>query len=734
MNRSTLTLSLGAFLLSAVPCAIRAQEHFRCGTDIMRQRAIRTDPHILVREAELEEFTRNWIAEHRDQRVDDSTILTIPVVFHVLHMNGRENIPNEQIFDAIEVLNRDYRMLNSDVNDVCCGFQDIAADIRLQFKLATIDPLGHCTNGIDRIRTVETFVGDNGSKLNLWPRNKYLNVWTCAKMRDGVAGYSQYPSDVEGPNASHDGVIILHDYIGRTNSQAGWTGSEFNSRALTHEVGHWLNLQHVWGDNNGEGDPPPGHMVEDCGDDGVEDTPLTRGWKICPSPTSSRNCSDTIYENFENYMEYSYCSKMFTEGQDLRMRAALASSFGERSSLWTAENLAATGTDGITDQHCPPIADFYCFTDAVTGSDSTPQGTMFYCMDDVVKFFDDSRNGTVTSWQWTFQDGQPATSTERNPEVSFTAGGWKTVTLTVSNDQGSYTKVDDHAVYVSDGWSNIAGAVHENFESDCSDCPYTSLNYENDEAYWERVTNAGHSGNASMRLNGFDTYGITDYFIDDGANDIDALVTPTMDLTWLQNADLTFWIACATKSSNLDDVTERLEVWSSANCGRTWSLKETYRDAELITGGAMVNFYVPNSGADWQQKSISLTSSLYTDHVRFKFVYYSGEFSNNLYLDDIQVNGTTVGIDEAGGNIPGLRMVPNPTDGGLDLTYTLPSEGAGQLTLVDAQGRIVWSRATRNTSSERVHLDTHQLGLAAGVYSMRLTHESGQRVERLMVR
>ena len=578
---------------------------------------------------------------------------------------------------------------------------------------------------------METFVGDNGSKLNWWPRDRYLNIWTVTHMEDGVAGYSQYPSDVEGFNAPHDGVIILHNYIGRTG-----TSNENSSRAVTHEVGHYMNLQHVWGDNNGEGAPPQGHMIEDCGDDDVEDTPFTRGWNICPSPSQSKNCSDSIFENFENYMEYSYCSKMFSEGQKLRMRAALSSSLGERNVLYTAENLAVTGVDGVTDQLCSPVADFYCFTDAVSGGAlTTPQGTRYYCIGDQTRFFDNSRFGQVTSWQWTFQDGEPATSTEQNPEVSFTAGGgWKTVSLTVSNAQGSYTKTDDRSVYIADPWSFIPGAIHEDFEgNDCPDCPYVAENYENNSSIWQRSVDCGHSGSSSMRLNGFDTYGVNDYFIDDGANDIDALVTPTMDLTWLDDGQLSFWYSCATKTTNLENITERLEVWSSTTCGRTWSLRRTIEGADLITGGASSAYYVAEGGSVWREATLDLNGTFYTDHVRFKFVYYSSQYSNNLYIDDININGT-VGFGEVAAGTTGLVLMPNPTDGQVDLVYTLPGVGTGDLTMMDAQGRTVWSRPTRNVSQERVRVDTRSLGLAAGVYMVRLTHERGQRMERLIVR
>jgi len=736
MSRAFTSRAAFALALASFGCAVLAQDGFRCGTDQMRQQAIAADPSILQREAELEHFTRQWLQEHNARRDADTIILTIPVVFHILHQNGPENIPNEQVLDAMVVLNRDYRRLNEDLNQVCCGFQDIAGDIHLEFKLATIDPEGNCTNGIDRIRTSETFVGDNGSKLNWWPRNKYLNVWTVQTIRSGAAGYSQYPSAVEGPNAPADGVLLLHDYIGRDNQPDGWTGSEFRSRALTHEVGHWLNLQHVWGDTNGEDGAPPGHMSPTCGDDAVEDTPWTRGWNFCPDPAASNNCNDTIFENYQNYMEYSYCSRMFTEGQNERMRAALASSLAERNNLWTAETLAATGTDGITDQHCAPVADFYCFNDAITGgsSQNTPQGTHFYCIGDPVSFFDNSQRAQVDSWQWTFQDGEPATSNEQNPTVSFTTGGgWKTVTLTVSNAQGSSTKVDEHSVYISEPWSYLIGPVQENFEEWCSDCSWFTENYDGDESYWHRVSNAGHSGSSSMVLNAVNSLGVNDYFIDDGADDIDALVTPDMDLTWLDDGEFTFWYSYAVSTTDMEEVTEKLEVWSSTTCGRTWQLRKTIDGADLITAGASSDFFVPGSEAAWQQESFNLTSGFSTDHVRFKFVYYSGSSSNNLYIDDVNITGT-VGFNDIQAGTTGLALMPNPTEGELSVVYSLAAPGKGTISMLDAQGREVWSRATRDLAQERVSIDTRALGLAAGVYTVRLAHESGQRVERLVVR
>lgn len=110
-----------------------------------------------------------------------------------------------------------------------------------------MDPQGNCTNGIDSVKTPETLRGDDRAKMNPWPRDKYLNVWIAERMRDGVAGYAYYPGTFEGPvQRLADGIIILNDYIGAIG-----TSNPFRSTTLSHEVGHYLNLPHVWGNNNG---------------------------------------------------------------------------------------------------------------------------------------------------------------------------------------------------------------------------------------------------------------------------------------------------------------------------------------------------------------------------------------------------------------------------------------------------------------------------------------------------
>ena len=138
----------------------------------------------------------------------DDELYVIPVVFHVIHDNGPENISNEQIADALEVLNRDFRRLNSDTAEIVAGFVDIAADVDVEFRLARRDPEGNCHSGINRLVSPLTYEGTNQVKqLINWPRESYMNVYVCAEA-NGSAGYTNFPSD-NNPNT--DGIVMKHE-------------------------------------------------------------------------------------------------------------------------------------------------------------------------------------------------------------------------------------------------------------------------------------------------------------------------------------------------------------------------------------------------------------------------------------------------------------------------------------------------------------------------------------------
>jgi hypothetical protein len=227
----------------------------------------------------LEAFTANYIANQNggNQRlINVNGIITIPVVVHVLHCGenigeGR-NISDAQIQSQIDVLNEDFRRLNANSSNTPAAFLPVAADYGFEFRLACTDPNGVGTNGIVRKKIdknhFEYLSSGNGSDENAmgikissshgddpWPTNRYLNIWVC-DFSDGTLGYGTFPADfATSPNV--DGVVINTTAMGRV----GNVSAPFNGgRTATHEIGHWLNLRHIWGDAN-------------CGDDFVFDTP-----------------------------------------------------------------------------------------------------------------------------------------------------------------------------------------------------------------------------------------------------------------------------------------------------------------------------------------------------------------------------------------------------------------------------------------------------------------------------
>jgi hypothetical protein len=149
-----------------------AQELKHCGTDAVINQLYMAHPELM--QSALNNEAAYHAKNNRGKKAQDTVVYTIPVVFHVLHQNGPENISDAQIADAIVILNRDFRKLNSDTITIIPKFQHSASDIRIEFKLAQLDPQGNCTNGIDRIYSSRTNYGDDSAKINPWPRDKYL--------------------------------------------------------------------------------------------------------------------------------------------------------------------------------------------------------------------------------------------------------------------------------------------------------------------------------------------------------------------------------------------------------------------------------------------------------------------------------------------------------------------------------------------------------------------------------
>ncbi|TCP27859.1 putative secreted protein (Por secretion system target) [Tenacibaculum skagerrakense] len=277
------------------------------------------DPALKQRMQEIEEFTQNKLMQLQNvQGRIEGSIIKIPVVVHVIYSNAQENISDAQIQSQLDVLNEDFRRTNSDANNKWSQ----AADTQIEFELAAIDPNGNPTSGITRKSSTRTSWGTNDAMksssqggVSPWNTAEYLNMWVC-NIGGGILGYAQFP----GGSASTDGVVMSPQYFGSSDKGSGfYLSAPFDKgRTTTHEVGHFLNLRHIWGDG--------GCSVDDF----VSDTPTSDAANYgCATGHVSCGSEDMV----ENYMDYSddSCMNLFTVGQKNRMRAVLEAGGSRRS-------------------------------------------------------------------------------------------------------------------------------------------------------------------------------------------------------------------------------------------------------------------------------------------------------------------------------------------------------------------------------------------------------------------
>lgn len=292
----------------------------RCFTDELHQERLTKDETYKSRREAIKKHTEAYVASPTKTR----TTKTIPVVFHIIYNTPQQNVSDAQIMSQLTSLNQDFQKLNSDWTLTPAVFQNLVADCDIQFCLAQQDPNGNATTGIVRVPTSVTgFTSNDAMKFtasggsDAWNSSYYLNIWVC-NFSIGLLGYAQFPG---GPAAT-DGVVC--NYISFGNM--GTAMPPYNKgRTLTHEIGHWLNLIHIWGDD-GTG----------ClGSDGVQDTPNQAGYNISCQTFPKISCNNGPNgDMFMNYMDYTpdNCMYMFTQGQKLIMDAQFANG-GSRASL-----------------------------------------------------------------------------------------------------------------------------------------------------------------------------------------------------------------------------------------------------------------------------------------------------------------------------------------------------------------------------------------------------------------
>ncbi|MFH1320191.1 MAG: gliding motility-associated C-terminal domain-containing protein [Bacteroidota bacterium] len=594
----------------------------------------------------------------------------------------------------MDVLNEDFRRLNADTVNTDSDWLGVAADCDVEFCLAVRDPGGNPTTGITRTASSHgAFTTNNDVKYdsqggkNAWPRDDYLNFWIC-NFSGGLLGYAQFPG---GPAAT-DGVVCLYTSIGKPPDNPN-PGPYNLGRTATHEVGHWVNLRHIWGD-------------APCGtDDFIGDTPESDAANYsCPKGHVSCGTKDMV----ENYMDYTDddCMNIYTQGQTTRMRA-IFNSGGSREPL-----LSSLG--------CTPLTSL----DAGISQIVSPSGT--FCADSIfpvvtLKNFGSTTltsvdiryqldGGPVNTYNWTGSLSSGATQDINLPPSPIAAGAHTYDSYTTNpnggSDQNSSNDATTSNFTITTPPVGTPVPFWEGFENPTFPPSGWALENGGDASYtWSRTTAASgfDTSTASTRMDNYSSGSSI-------AGQIDALESPAIDFSAVTTPiGLDFSVAYARYgASNYD----QLKVYYSTDCGNTWVGIYNKSGSTLATAPDHTSAFVPTP-SEWRRETNSLNFLAGQSNIVFRFESVSG-WGNYLYLDDINLYGNqslpppvadftsnTTAICEGGsvdftdlstnspaswswtfnGGTPGTSANQNPT-----VTYNTPGTYNVTLTATNASG------------------------------------------------
>ncbi len=688
-------MNIFKYLVLSILAISSLSSYAQCGTDERAQMSLND----FLNEGEtFADFIDSQVDFEFQESYDyknKKAIRTIPVVFHVIHQYGEENITKEQIEDQIRVLNEDFQRLNADTVNTPAVFKDRAANFELEFKLARVAPDGSCTEGITRHYSHLTDEPDGYDwckSVVMWDYRKYLNIWVVNTIDDGdlntgtrILGYAVFPGDNNA--SSRDGIVIRSDEVGTigTSNQTG--------RTLTHEIGHWLGLYHTF---------QGGCTTVKNWTDRVDDTPpvaeasrgCTKGANTCG------NDSPNEIDNIENYMDYSddACMNMFTKGQKARVDAFLANS-NLRGRNIEPNNIVATGVN--TSPNCGPQADFW-----------TESGRITICAGEALKFIDYTYNGEVDDRTWKFQGGSPLESTYENPTVVYNTPGTYEVELEVSNALGTTSLKRTAMITVLPEAAELDAPYGTDF-ADLEDIQDWTMEKHIDWG-WRRTTAVGYSGNECLEAK-VNQFGIFMARYD--------LILPPVDLTNHEGPlKLSFKAAY---SPRYEDFTETLLAYVSEDCGESWRIVNGFHANNGLGDGEIRPGWIPTSQSDWVYKEIDLSRFDDNDNLIVKFTAVS-QSGNSIFLDDINIGSYGLSVPSYEGDLD-LNLVPNPAQDQVTINLS-ENHSSFKVSIVDITGRLLLQQ---NLNQNQRNINTSSL--PNGMYTVRIETEGERWTKKLVI-
>ena len=635
-----------------------------------------------IKSKAVEDFENKLSQALTQKRFDQNSIhsngiYTIPIVVHIIHNGGKENISNLQVISQIKVLNEDFRKLPGTKGD------GPGVDTKIQFCLAKISPDGKCTNGIVRVKSLltehQTYQRSFLKELSFWPPEKYLNIYVVNSINNGILGYSSFPG---GPPEA-DGVVIRDDAFGNIGTVA--SGSNLG-RTLTHEIAHWFGLYHTFQDGCG---------IDTCSDgDKICDTPPVKNPNYgCPAVNSCSNDFPDVNDQVGNYTDYSNdaCKNMFTAGQRDRMQSTLRVI---RTNIWSHQNLLATGCDSTYLQPliCEVVADFTVSKNNL-------------CTGSSIGFTNRSLNNP-SGFQWIFDGGMPASSNIENPIITYNKPGIYSVRLKVWDTFSQDSLLKINFINVSNAPSGYTLGINEGFEN--SIFPWSGIIIENPDSgiSWQKTTVASYQGKASARINNL---------INTNYGQSDALVLPPYNFTTFSETPyLRFNWAYARSNANYSD---ELIVLVSKDCGLNWQRIFNRTGNNLATGVTQTTEYIPDSNTVWKTANINLNAYASQTNVLIKIVNVT-DGGNCLYIDNINMGDTTLIwiVDNDSSSENEINLYPNPVINQFTIKSDENLQGY-ELSIFDIQGKLCQKEVLLSTNENQVQFLQN---LAVGIYFITL--------------
>jgi len=599
-------------LFSIISTFAFSQSKEKCGTVPYNKKIFRK---INLSDKDFEKWLQNKIVSHNQKLSTARTnenVYVIPIVVHIVHNGEGEgsgaNIPLTQIQEQVRIINEDFRKKNADTSRTPAPFKAVSSDTNIEFRLAVQDPDGAPTDGIIRIngkRQGWIFEeGDELKKVSYWPSDQYLNVWV-ANMTDNTIGFSQFPTSniltglEEGSDvAETDGVVIDYKEFGR----GGNANRRSRGRTLTHEVGHFLGLKHIWGDDDGG-----------CsGEDYVTDTPPQgNSHNTCPGYPSG-SCGNTS-DMFMNFMDYTpdTCMNIFTTGQKTRMRTILENS-PRRKTLLTSIGLVAPTT----------------YTRDVAITQILNPGSIV-CENPLTPSFILRNIGTTKLTSVTIDylvNGQSNTITKQVDVASYDT------TLIVLPQVSSGSVPGDYILTIELKSPN--GSTDERVSNNVltqnfkifpfATLPYTekfdnlssfSVNNTPNDSQWEIADAGGNgTGNKAIKISYLNTSQI---------GDKDYLFSPTISTIGLDSLSLSFKYSYAATDDFSEDI---LAIRVSLDCGGTFLPEnEVYFNTSsfLQTTAPTFAAFVPSQPNQWKTECLNLANYIGFDKGLLYFSFFT---------------------------------------------------------------------------------------------------------------